>query len=159
MQANRDNLQSIVQQVLSHLVRIGTTSSTLPTAAQSLAQYAEPMSAKPAIAPTQSPAYRLVLCQRILDICSQSTYDNVVDFEWYLSVLVDLAYVANVNVGARIRDQLVDVVGRVRAARRYAVKLMVKVLCDETFSTENGEEGSCAEVLWAAGWICGEYGR
>jgi AP-3 complex subunit delta-1 len=145
--------------VLSHLVRIGSTSSTLPTAVQSLAQHTEPASAKPTIAPTQSPAYRLVLCQRILDICSQSTYDNVVDFEWYLSVLVDLAYVANVNVGARIRDQLVDVVGRVKAARRYAVKLMVTVLSDDTFSVESGEEGSCAEVLWAAGWICGEYCR
>ena len=81
----------------------------------------------------------------------------MVDFEWYLSVLVDLAYVANVNVGARIRDQLVDVVGRVKAARRYAVKLMVKVLGDDTFSEQYGEDGSCAEVLWAAAWICGEY--
>lgn len=109
------------------------------------------------LAPTQSPAYRLILSQRVLDICSQDTYENVVDFEWYLSVLVDLAYVANVNVGARIRDQLVDVVGRVKAARRYAVKLMVKVLGDDTFSEQHGEDGSCAEVLWAAAWICGEY--
>jgi AP-3 complex subunit delta-1 len=54
---------------------------------------------------------------------------------------------------------LVDVVGRVRAARRYAVKLMVKVLSDDRFLVESGEEGSCAEVLWAAGWICGEYCR
>lgn len=157
--ANRDNLQSIVQQVLSHLVHSGT-SSTLPTAAQSLAQHtvpSSPTSVKPIVAPTQSPAYRLVLSQHILDICSQSTYDNIVDFEWYLSVLVDLAYVANVNVGARIRDQLVDVVGRVKAARRYAVKLMVKLLTDDSFSAVDGDEGSCAEVLWAAGWICGEY--
>ena len=111
------------------------------------------------VAPTQSPAYRLILSQRVLDICSHDMYENVVDFEWYLSVLVDLAYVANVNVGARIRDQLVDVVGRVRAARRYAVKLMVKVLGDDTFPERYGEDGSCAEVLWAAAWICGEYCR
>ncbi|KIM88794.1 hypothetical protein PILCRDRAFT_239285 [Piloderma croceum F 1598] len=158
--ANRDNLQSIVQQVLSHLVRAGTSSSILPTAAQSLAQHtvpASPTSVKPTIVPTQSPAYRLVLSQRILDICSQSTYDNIVDFEWYLSVLVDLAYVANVNIGSKIRDQLVDLVGRVKAARRYAVKLMVKVLSDDTFSGDGGDESSCAEVLWAAAWICGEY--
>lgn len=81
------------------------------------------------------------------------------DFEWYLSVLVDLAYVANVNVGARIRDQLVDVIGRVRAVRPYAVKLMVKLLGDDNFVEETGDEGSCAEVLWAAAWICGEYSR
>lgn len=158
-QANRDNLQSIVQQILSHLVRSGTSSSILPTAAQSLAQHTSPQSTKPLVTLTQSPAYRLVLSQRILDVCSQSTYDNVIDFEWYLSVLVDLAYVANVNVGSRIRDQLVDIVGRVKAARRYAVKLMVKVLSDDTFLEEGGEEGSCTEVLWAAAWICGEYCR
>ncbi|KAF7347534.1 AP-3 complex subunit delta [Mycena venus] len=132
-----NSLQSIVQQVLSHLVP-DTSSSTLPTAAQSLAQHTVPTSpttAKPHISPSQSPAYRLILSQRILTMCSQSMYENVTNFEWYLSVLVDLAHVANVDIGPQIRDQLVDVVGRVKG----------------------GETGSCSEVLWAAAWICGEY--
>lgn len=90
-------------------------------------------------------------------MCSSSTYDNVDNFEWYLSVLVDLAYISNVDVGALIRDQLVDVVGRVRAARAYAVKLMVKILSDETLLLNADEPGSCSEVLWAAAWICGEF--
>lgn len=72
-------------------------------------------------------------------------------------MLVDLAYVASVKVGNEIREQLVDVVGRVRAARRYAVRLMVKLLNDDTFLLNAADEGSCAEVLWAAAWICGEY--
>ncbi|KAF9469633.1 Ap3d1 protein [Collybia nuda] len=155
---NRDNLQSIVQQLLSHLVT-DPSSSTLPTAAQSLAQHTvptSPTSAKPQIT-GHSPAYRLVLSQRILNICSQSTYDNVTNFEWYISVLVDLAHVANVDVGEEIRDQLVDVVGRVRAARRYAVKLMYTLLSDDTMLRNSQDEGSCSEVLWAAAWICGEY--
>ncbi|KAJ6502639.1 adaptin N terminal region-domain-containing protein [Mycena vulgaris] len=154
-----NSLQSIVQQVLSHLVP-DTSSSTLPTAAQSLAQHTVPTSpttAKPHISPTQSPAYRLVLSQRILNICSQSMYENVTNFEWYLSVLVDLAHVANVDVGAQIRDQLVDVVGRVKGVRRYAVKLMYTLLCDDTMLHNARDEGSCSEVLWAAAWICGEY--
>jgi AP-3 complex subunit delta-1 len=157
LQVNQDNIQSIVQQVLSHLVP-ETSSSTLPTAAQSLAQHATPSPGpKPYISPSQSPAYRLILSQRILNICSQSTYENVTNFEWYISVLVDLAHVANVNVGAEIRDQLVDVVGRVRAVRRYAVKLMYTLLSDETILRNAQDEGSCSEVLWAAAWICGEY--
>lgn len=90
-------------------------------------------------------------------MCSSSTYDNVVDFEWYLSVLVDLAYISNVDIGAQIRDQLVDVVGRVKAARAYAVKLMVKILSDETLLMNVDEPGSCSEVLCAAAWICGEF--
>ncbi|KAF7337542.1 AP-3 complex subunit delta [Mycena sanguinolenta] len=152
------SLQSIVQQVLSHLV---PDSSTLPTAAQSLAQAQHAVPASPTatshISPSQSPAYRLILSQRILQMCSQSMYENVTNFEWYLSVLVDLAHVANVDIGASIRDQLVDVVGRVKGVRRYAVKLMYTLLCDDTMLHNARDEGSCSEVLWAAAWICGEY--
>jgi len=90
-------------------------------------------------------------------MCSQSTYENVTNFEWYLSVLVDLAHVANVNIGSEIRDQLVDVVGRVRASRPYAVKLMYTLISDDALLRQASVEGSCSEVLWAAAWICGEY--
>lgn len=151
-----------MQQLLSHLVRPDTSASGLPSATQSLSQYqyrtplvsATPKSTN---APSQSPAYRLTLSQRILALGTADTYDNVVDFEWYLSVLVDLAYVAGVPVGGAIRDQLVDIVARVRAARRFAVQLMVKVLTDESFLANATEESGCPEVLWAAAWICGEH--
>jgi AP-3 complex subunit delta-1 len=109
--------------------------------------------------PAQSSAYRLLLSQRILDICSASTYENVTDFEWLLSVLVDLVYVARVDVGAQIRDTMVDVVGRVRAARRYAVSLTVKLLGDTSLLASVGDPGTCTEVLWAAAWIAGEFCR
>ncbi|GAW04764.1 Adaptor protein complex AP-3 delta subunit [Lentinula edodes] len=90
-------------------------------------------------------------------MCSQNTYENVTNFEWYLSVLVDLAHVANVDVGVQIRDQMVDVVGRVKLARRYAVKLMFALLSDDAMLRNAQDEGSCSEVLWAAAFICGEY--
>jgi AP-3 complex subunit delta-1 len=109
--------------------------------------------------PSKSKAYRFTLAQRILAISSQDTYSNITDFHWYLSVLVDLTYVAGANVGVEIRDQLVDVVGRVRGVRRRAVELMVTLLSDESLVLNAREEGSCAEVLWAAAWICGEYCR
>jgi len=132
--------------------------AAVPTAVHSLSQHVQPPhGAQTSSALAGTRAYRLTLAQRILSICSRDTYANVTDFEWYLSVLVDLAYVASVDVGLQIRDQLVDIVGRVRAARRYAVKLMVKLLNDDTFLLNASDEGSCAEVLWAAAWICGEY--
>jgi len=99
----------------------------------------------------------MTLSQRILSLCSRSTYENVSNFEWYISVLVDLAHVANVNIGSEIRDQLVDVVGRVRGIRRYAVKLMYTLLSEDSMIRNASEEDSCSEVLWAAAWICGEY--
>jgi len=128
------------------------------TAVDSLSRHAQsPHGAQTSSVLTGTRAYRLILAQKILSICSQDTYANVTDFEWYLSVLVDLAYVASVDVGLQIRDQLADIVGRVKAARRYAVKLMVKLLNDDTFLLNAPDEGSCAEVLWAAAWVCGEY--
>ena len=155
MQVNRSNLQSIVQQVLLHLV---PEASPKPSAAQALSQSLSSSSAPSAtIAPSQSAAYRLVLSQRILGMCSQNTYEYVTNYEWYLSVLVDLAHIANVDIGHEIRDQLVDVVGRVRAARPYAVKLMHSLLTDNSLMLNANDEGSCSEVLWAAAWICGEY--
>lgn len=155
MQVNRSNLQSIVQQVLLHLV---PEASPKPSAAQALSQSLSSSSAPSAtIAPSQSSAYRLVLSQRILGMCSQNTYEYVTNYEWYLSVLVDLAHIANVDIGHEIRDQLVDVVGRVRAARPYAVKLMHSLLTDNSLILNANDEGSCSEVLWAAAWICGEY--
>ncbi len=123
-----------------------------------MSQYSSvPISNRRGNSPSQNPAYRLTLSQRILSLGSQETYENVTDFEWYLSVLLDLAYVASVDIGSAVREQIMDVAARVSAARRYAVQLMVKLLCDDTFLYNAGEEGSCAEVLGAAAWICGEY--
>jgi AP-3 complex subunit delta len=151
------NLQSIVQQLLSHLVQPETP---VVSAVEALAQAsASSTSFSPAATPSQTPAYRLLLAQKILSICSAKTYANVTDFEWYLSVLVDLTYVARVNVGRQICAQVVDVVARVRQARRYAVGLAVKLLSDNTLLSSGHEDGSCIEVLWAAAWIAGEYCR
>ncbi|KAG1791300.1 uncharacterized protein BJ212DRAFT_1307605 [Suillus subaureus] len=60
-------------------------------------------------------------------MCSQSTYDNITDFKWYLSVLIDLTYVLNID--------------------------MVKVLSDDTFLLHAYEQVICSEVLCAATWI------
>jgi AP-3 complex subunit delta-1 len=156
-QIDQQNIQSIIQQLLSHLL---PDASNQPTAAQSLADAQQHAGVVPPLSlPSQSPAYRLVLARRILSICSKDTYDNVTNFEWYLSVLVDLAHIAGVDVGAEIQRQLVDVAGRVRGARRFAVQLMAALLTEGAMLREAGEEGSCVEVLWAAAWICGEYCR
>ncbi|KAH9932073.1 Ap3d1 protein [Epithele typhae] len=141
---SRHNLQDISQQLLSHLVK--SESSTLPSASEALSQFAssaDPAASRPAMLPSQSPVYRLTLAQNLLSLGAQNMYEHVTDFEWYVSVLVDLAYVARANVGAEIRDQLVDITGR--------------LLSDDTYLHNASEVGGCPEVLWAAAWICGEY--
>jgi len=149
---NRSNLQSIIQQLLAYLVKETPTTHD----ASQLLQNAS-SNIPTGLSPNQSPAYRLVLSQRMLTMGSQYTYENITNFEWYLSVLVDLAHISNVDIGAEIRDQLVDIAGRVRAARPYAVKLMSSLLIDDNLIRNANEAGSCSEVLWAAAWICSEY--
>ncbi|WRT69440.1 uncharacterized protein IL334_006426 [Kwoniella shivajii] len=161
---DRDNLQTIADQLLSHLAPSETNTSTLPSAVASLTAIANQLSSTaskdPAITSTSvslSPAYRLLLTQRLLSIISTDTYINVTDFEWVISVLVDLAYVSHVNVGTEIKRLVSDVVGRVKSAREYAVGVLEKVIGDEDFR-ERGRSGTGEDgLLEAAVWVCGEY--
>lgn len=156
---DRDNLQHIADQLLAHLAPEESANSPLPSAAAQLAAIAGRSTDAAATAKdvSLSPAYRLLLTQRLLDIISHDVYSNVTDFEWVVSVLVDVAYVSHVNVGERIRETLLDVVGRVKSVRAYAVSVLEKVVADDDFrerAQENtGEDG----LLEAAVWICGEY--
>lgn len=160
---DRRNLQSIVDQLLAHLAPPQSTSSTLPSAAASLAAVAgatspvpkDPSSTYSTLSLT--PAYRLLLTQRLLGIIAYDTYANVTDFEWVISVLVDVSYVSNVDVGAEVRDVLLDVVGRVRSVRGYAVKVLEKVLGDEDFRERGREKTGQDGLLEVAVWVCGEY--
>ncbi|WVF68678.1 hypothetical protein IAT40_003450 [Kwoniella sp. CBS 6097] len=161
---DRDNLQSIADQLLSHLAPPESNSSNLPSAVASLTAIANqlsPTTAKdPATTSTSvslSPAYRLLLTQKLLSIISYDTYVNVTDFEWVISVLIDIAYVSNVNVGDEIRRLVLDIVGRVKSVREYAVGVLEKVLGDEDFR-ERGRDGTGEDgLIEAAVWVCGEY--
>jgi AP-3 complex subunit delta-1 len=158
-------MQSIVDRLLAHLAP-PTTNTALPSAAASLAavgqtakgsQSTDPSTTSASI--TLSPAYRLLIAQKILSVISFDTYVNVSDFEWVVSVLVDVAYVSNVNVGAEVKSLLLDVVGRVRSVRGFAVDVLEKALDDENLIEKSRESGAEAGLVEAAVWICGEYAR
>ena len=155
-----DNLQSIVQQLLAHLVNPEPLNPGM-TATQSLLAAG---SLSPAAVPTSpartSVSYRTTLANRILSLCSADLYANVSDFEWFVSVLIDLAYIARAPVGKTIREHLIDIAVRVKQVRRYAVQISMRILADDAFvngSVSDGEGSGCQEVLYAAAWICGEY--
>jgi AP-3 complex subunit delta-1 len=109
------------------------------------------------VALNQSPAYRLTLSLRLLSILSLDTYANVTDFEWVISVLVDLAYVSHVGVGSEIKAMVLDVVGRVKSARTYAVRTLEKVVGDEELRERGRQQTGEDGLLEAAIWVCGEY--
>jgi len=162
-QVDERNIQAIVDRLLAHLAPPENASAALPSAAASLAalsnsgQAATQDPSTTSASVSLSPAYRLLLTQRLLAIITHDTYVNITDFEWVVSVLVDVAYVSNVNVGARIKEILLDVVGRVRSVRPFAVKVLEKALNDEGLREKAREKTGEDGLIEAAVWICAEY--
>lgn len=100
-------------------------------------------------------AYRDELLYKVIEISSQGSYQYVTNFEWYLTVLVELIQLeSNSKHGNVIATQLLDVAIRVQAVRAFAVNEMTTLL--ETFPITS-QNGSMFEVLYAAAWIVGEF--
>jgi len=119
--------------------------------------------------------YKINVICKILDMCSQGTYANIVDFDWYIDVLSQLAalvppstqYHALHNHGAEVTPfdtaaliglELRNVAVRVKSVRpaaTHAAEWLISCLSRESTSpfAANGTHG----VLLAAVWIVGEY--
>ena len=99
--------------------------------------------------------YRDQLLCKIIDICCQNNYQYITNFEWYISVLVELTRMDHVKHGKLISSQILDVTIRVESIREFSVKQMCILLENmDLFSSNNNEIN---EVLYAAAWICGEF--
>ncbi|GMT16862.1 hypothetical protein PFISCL1PPCAC_8159, partial [Pristionchus fissidentatus] len=103
--------------------------------------------------------YRDELLSRIISICSYNNYTYITNFEWYISVLVELTKVEGTKHGAKIAEQIQDVTVRVESIRHFSVSQMAllvenaQLLLNSTVS----QRSNISEVLLAAAWICGEY--
>uniref|UniRef100_A0AAV2L070 AP-3 complex subunit delta-1 n=1 Tax=Knipowitschia caucasica TaxID=637954 RepID=A0AAV2L070_KNICA len=101
--------------------------------------------------------YRDELLTKIIDICSQSNYQYITNFEWYISILVELTRLEGTRHGHLIASQMLDVAIRVKAIRVFAVAQMAMLLDNSHFLTGNMQRNGICEVLYAAAWICGEF--
>ncbi|XP_030564683.1 AP-3 complex subunit delta [Drosophila novamexicana] len=100
-------------------------------------------------------AYRDELLYKVIEICAQSSYLYVTNFEWYMTVLVELIQLeAGSKHGRLIAEQLLDVAIRVPVVRQFAVVEMTNLLDTFAISTQSN---SMYEVLYAAAWIVGEF--
>lgn len=104
-------------------------------------------------------SYKDGLVGKIIDICSKNTYQFITDFEWYISVLVELANIQNTSHGALIASQMMDVIIRVKVVRPFGVKSMAALLRDPILVNEKPTAGGLCEVLYAAAWVCGEFSK
>ncbi|KAM8940067.1 AP-3 complex subunit delta-1 isoform 2-T2 [Pelodytes ibericus] len=102
-------------------------------------------------------AYRDELLTKIIDICSQSNYQYITNFEWYISILVELTRLEGTRHGHLIAAQMLDVAIRVKAIRMFAVSQMATLLDNAHLLASNTQRNGICEVLYAAAWICGEF--
>ncbi|XP_029005396.1 AP-3 complex subunit delta-1 isoform X5 [Betta splendens] len=101
--------------------------------------------------------YRDELLTKIIDICSQSNYQYITNFEWYISILVELTRLEGTRHGHLIASQMLDVAIRVKAIRAFAVAQMATLLDNAHLLTGSMQRNGICEVLYAAAWICGEF--
>uniref|UniRef100_A0A8C2VLW6 AP-3 complex subunit delta-1 n=1 Tax=Chinchilla lanigera TaxID=34839 RepID=A0A8C2VLW6_CHILA len=101
--------------------------------------------------------YRDELLTKIIDICSQSNYQYITNFEWYISILVELTRLEGTRHGHLIAAQMLDVAIRVKAIRKFAVSQMSALLDSAHLVASSTQRNGICEVLYAAAWICGEF--
>ncbi|KAI8352965.1 adaptin N terminal region-domain-containing protein, partial [Mortierella sp. GBAus27b] len=145
--ANKKNLTEVVKRLITHLLpsNEGDQHSSINNNNGS------------ATAALMDPTYRADIVRRIIFICSQNSYANVTNFEWYLAVLSDVTNVAGVNVGSLLMQQFMDVGVRVKSVRSYTVQLMMRLLADKRLTEPENPENANSMVLLAAAWLTGEY--
>ncbi|KAG6356745.1 hypothetical protein INS49_014619 [Diaporthe citri] len=125
-------------------------------------------------APPLPDDYKVDVINRILTMCSHDNYSNLVDFEWYIDILTQLARMAPVpgpsneaadqvatnsksssgDVSAKIGDELRSVAVKVMAIRQIVVgaaELILRQLCSS--SAQPITSGALRPVAW----IVGEY--
>lgn len=101
--------------------------------------------------------YRDELLSKIIEICSQNNYQFISNFEWYVSILVELTRIEGTRHGKLIASQMLDVVIRVQAIREFGVSQLALLLDSAHLLVGNAQRNSICEVLYAAAWICGEF--
>jgi AP-3 complex subunit delta len=136
---SRDSIVDVVKQLMQQLLQPPPDSTTPPLPDH----------------------YRAELVRRILAMSTRDNYANIGNnFEWYVAVLVDLARIANVDVGRELGDEILNVTVRVKSVRPFSVKVLRGLLSDfEVMSGGVEKAKSLAPVLGAAAWIIGEYSR
>ncbi|KFD62221.1 hypothetical protein M514_12185 [Trichuris suis] len=106
-----------------------------------------------------SAIYRDGLVAKIIQICSFSNYKYITNFEWYISVLVELTKAEGTKHGSLIAQQMLDVAVRVLPIRHFAVSQMACLIDNANMVLIGSSQyrSDLSSVLYAAAWICGEF--
>jgi AP-3 complex subunit delta-1 len=125
--------------------------------------------------------YRNEVLHRILDICARDTYSAILDFEWYVEVLVQLVRLvpppistkqngrrermaqndsmeAKGNVASRIGSELRNIAVRVKSVRADATRAAESlILIDNRGTLFPAASAVGTSILEPISWVIGEY--
>jgi len=183
-----DNLMSIVGRLMRQLRNSPSKpaaavnhqhSGTIEPAADSDEESPE-VAIKSPSGPFQDPFlpddYKIDVINRILQMCSSNNYGNLVDFDWYLDILIQLVRSAPVpiqtsrdldnefesklsvesDVSERVGDELRNVAVKVKAVRSQAAKAAESMLM-LAFNDNSTQFTSSSGALRPISWVVGEY--
>nr|KAJ3418119.1 AP-3 complex subunit delta-1 [Polyrhizophydium stewartii] len=106
---------------------------------------------------SQESSYRLEVAKRIIAVCSKDTFANIANFEWYISILIDLSFCPGINVGMLIAHQFIEVCVRVKEIVPFAVASLAKLLSDTELLESATKEINNTHVLYGVAWVVGEF--
>lgn len=130
----------------------------------------------------QLPAdYKIEVIHRIMDICSRNNYSDLIDFEWYIDVLVQLVKHIPVrssrsspiettvdrttstddseNVASRIGSEIRNVAVRVKDVRKEAARAAEGLLLSKSPSFFAASSDASNGFLGPIAWLVGEYAQ
>merc|ERR1719394_927761 len=111
------------------------------------------------MAKAEGTTYRDELLNKIIQICCQNDYQYISNFEWYVSVLVELSQMdgGGGSQSKILAEQMMDVTIRVQAIRQFSTQQMALLIDNSAVILNRTKRQSGSEVLYAAGWIVGEF--
>lgn len=106
-----------------------------------------------------SDKYRLRVIEKIVEICSLNSYENIPNFHWYIGVLLDILKINSASeiagVDELITDQFTDMSIRIPSIRSFLVESCLELCL--------GEERTTSQLLQFGNglrnciWVVGEY--
>ncbi|XP_068634771.1 AP-3 complex subunit delta-like [Aristolochia californica] len=102
---------------------------------------------------TSDPDFSHEILGSILATCSKQVYEIVVDFDWYVGLLGEMARNPLCKVGDEIERQMIDIGLRVKDVRPQLVGVARGLLIDPALLGNS----YLYRVMAAAAWVSGEY--
>ncbi|KAJ0827273.1 putative adaptor protein complex AP-3, delta subunit [Helianthus annuus] len=93
------------------------------------------------------------ILRSMLSTCSKNVYEIIIDFDWYVSLLGEMARIPHCQNGEEIEYQLIDIGMRVKDVRPELVRVGRDLLIDPALLGNP----FIHRILSAAAWVSGEY--